>query len=190
MADSSRRQFLQFSGSIAGIGWSGLHWPALLALGQAACTARDSDEPLQNLERGLAADLAAIAAQIIPSGDTPGAREAGVIYFIDGALGSFLSGAKAFIEQGVAELNGAVAETDPGKRFAGLGLERQRQLLAQRDQTPFFSTMHFLTVAGMFAMPMHGGNRGHLGWELLGFDHTHGWQPPFGHYDIDEHGDD
>ncbi|PYT19675.1 MAG: hypothetical protein DMG57_44565 [Acidobacteria bacterium] len=33
--------------------------------------------------------IAAIANQIIPSNDGPGAREAGVIYFIDRALSTF-----------------------------------------------------------------------------------------------------
>src|SRR4051794_29392930 len=38
-----------------------------------------------------AADVEAVAAQIIPTDDTPGAREAGVVHFIDRALATFLS---------------------------------------------------------------------------------------------------
>ena len=34
----------------------------------------------------MAAEIEAIAARIIPSDATPGAREAGVVYFIDRAL--------------------------------------------------------------------------------------------------------
>ena len=36
-----------------------------------------------------AAEVEAIAARIIPTDETPGAREAGVIYFIDRALVTF-----------------------------------------------------------------------------------------------------
>jgi gluconate 2-dehydrogenase gamma chain len=43
--------------------------------------------------------------------------------------------------------------------------------------------VHFLTVAGMFALPGYGGNRDKLGWALLGFEDHHAWQPPFGYYD-------
>jgi gluconate 2-dehydrogenase gamma chain len=43
--------------------------------------------------------------------------------------------------------------------------------------------MHYLTVAGMFALPSYGGNRDHIGWKLLGFTHQHVWAPPFGFYD-------
>ncbi len=46
------------------------------------------------------------------------------------------------------------------------------------------------SLAGMFAMPSYGGNRDHVGWSLLGFPHQHAWQPPFGHYDAQESGDD
>ena len=47
----------------------------------------------------------------------------------------------------------------------------------------FFQTMRYLTLAGMFSHPNHGGNRDKLGWQLLGFEDRHSWQPPFGHYD-------
>ena len=39
-----------------------------------------------------AVEVEAIAARIIPTDDTPGAREAGVIYFIDRSLVTFASG--------------------------------------------------------------------------------------------------
>ena len=47
-----------------------------------------------------------------------------------------------------------------------------------------------LTQAGMFALPEYGGNRDHKGWELIGFEHQHVWQPPFGYYDGPEFNSD
>src|SRR5678815_3102815 len=49
------------------------------------------DATLSFFNAADAADVEAVAAQIVPSDDTPGAREAGAVYFIDRALGTFLS---------------------------------------------------------------------------------------------------
>lgn len=177
---------MKLGGRVAGAGWIGAQWPALLALGQVACDARDRQAAFANMDAALAADLAAIAAQIVPSDDTgPGASEAGVIYYIDAAFGSFMAGARGLIGGGVDELNAALG----GRRFAELDLTAQRELLASHDKAPWFGAIRFLTVGGMFAMPAHGGNRDGLGWQLLGFDSRHGWAPPFGYYDKGEHGD-
>ncbi|MBT8143275.1 MAG: gluconate 2-dehydrogenase subunit 3 family protein [Gammaproteobacteria bacterium] len=184
MTDKSRREFLQTGGSLAGAGWLSSQLPMLLALGQTACSARDAAQPLANLDAATAADLAAIARQIIPSGDTPGAEEAGVIYFMDGAFGGFMSGAKPFLAEGLAAINSSLPGSD---RFADLDDAGQQAVLGEHDQGPLFGMLHFLTLVGMFAMPRHGGNRDHAGWQLLGFIHNHGWQPPFGHYDQDMH---
>ena len=188
--DASRRGFLKLSGSAATGSWLAAQWPALLAIGQTACVARDKQAALVHLETKLAADLAAIAAQIIPRDDTPGAAEAGVIYFIDGALGSFMKGALGFIDSGISELNTRVAQQFPVERFAELSSDQQIAVLKIEDQTPLFGTVRFLTIAGMFAMPAHGGNQEQIGWDLLGFDNRHGWQPPFGFYDTGHHNDE
>jgi hypothetical protein len=37
----------------------------------------------------------------------------------------------------------------------------------------------------MFSLPGYGGNRGELGWRLMGFEDTHAFFPPFGFYDRD-----
>ena len=66
-------------------------------------------------------EISAIASQIIPSGDSPGAREAGVIYFIDRALATFDAGKRALYTQGLRETEQKRAEMFPGsKSFAEL----------------------------------------------------------------------
>ena len=188
MKNPTRRDFLKSAGALMSSTWIAAQWPMLLALGQTACTARDAGAAFENFSAEQAAVLEAATAQIIPTDDTPGAREAGVIYFVDAALGSFMAGAAGLLREGVTTLN-TEARAMRGRRignFSELEFSDQTEVLRSQDKTPFFGTLHFLTTTGMFAMPKHGGNRDHIGWELLGFDHRHGWQPPFGFYDAEQ----
>lgn len=183
--DPARRAFLRASGTAAGASWLALHFPGLLAVAEAAAAAREAGAAFLHLTPGEAAALEGIAARIIPTDETPGAREAGVIHFIDQALGGFMADAAGALRAGIETVDTLAAEAGGGRRFAELEPEAQDAILHDIDETPFFGLMHFLTVAGMFALPSYGGNRDHLGWQLLGFDHRHGWVPPFGHYDAE-----
>jgi len=176
----NRRNFLVTSGSVVSGGWLFCAIPLIFATAQAASGKRDLGEAFTNLQPLEAADLEAMAEQILPSNETPGAREVGVIWFIDTALGGFFKDVAALIKDGLAELN---AGLDADYRFADLDPEKQRRALQAIETTPFFDMVHFLTVAGMFALPGYGGNREKLGWALLGFEDRHAWQPPFGYYD-------
>lgn len=176
----TRRGFLRAAGSAA---WLATSWPAVLAAAEQAAAARDAAAAFETLTPDDAADLAAIAAQIFPTDTAPGANEAGVVYFMDSALRTFMAGAKEPVLNGLRALNAKAAAAQPGARFAGLPAAEQVRLLQAQEATPFFGTVHFMTVAGMFALPVYGGNRGHAGWKLLGFEHRHFWQPPFGFYD-------
>lgn len=184
--DAARRGFLKLGGTAVSGSWLVSHWPALLAVAQTACVSRDKQAAFAHLTSTVAADLAAIAAQIIPTDDTPGADEAGVIYFIDGSFDTVMTGAKGFVEEGLAQLNARVSKKHPNKRFADIDSGEQHALLQAEEQSPFFSTLRFLTIAGMFAMSTHGGNRDQVGWDLLQFDARHSWQPPFGDYDDED----
>lgn len=174
----SRRGFLKAAGSLAGTAWVAACWPGVLAAAQEAVAARDAGAAFEALDPEEAADLAAIAAQIIPSDELPGATEAGVVYFMDSALRGFMSGAAGAIGKGLRALN-----KKAGARFATLAPDAQLALLKAEEASPFFGTVHFMTVAGMFALPSYGGNRDHAGWKMLGFEHQMAWMPPFGYYD-------
>jgi hypothetical protein len=39
------------------------------------------------------------------------------------------------------------------------------------------------TVIGFFARPVHGGNFDKVGWNLIGYDDSLNFKPPFGYYD-------
>ena len=173
----TRRGFLTAAGSAA---WLAAGWPAILAAAEQAAAARDAGAAFETLAPDEAADLAAIAAQIFPTDALPGANEAGVVYFMDSALHTFMAGAKEPVLAGLQALNAKAAAVQPGARFAKLPVDEQTRLLQANEATPFFGTVRFLTVAGMFSLPVYGGNRGYAGWKLLGFEHRHFWQPPFG----------
>lgn len=183
-AESARRDFLKRSLSTAGAAWISLRWPAVLAAASAALDAFAAGSTFKHLTADEARDLDAIAAQIIPTDDSPGAREAGVVYFIDAALGSFAAARAGQLRAGLADLNAKARAVDPAAPgFAALSGDAQVVLLTQEQSGEFFQAMRFMTVCGMFALPGYGGNRDEIGWKLLGFDHRHAWSPPFGYYD-------
>jgi len=133
-----------------------------------------------------AVDLEAICMRIFPSDDTPGAKEAGVIHFIDKALGSFAAPQKDFVLNGLADVNKrAIAKWPGATSFAALTPAQQDEYLKSIEQTPFFGQTRFAVCVGMFGNPSYGGNQGEAGWKLLGFQ-SHGiYQPPFGYYDAE-----
>jgi gluconate 2-dehydrogenase gamma chain len=183
-AESARRDFLKGSLSTAGAAWMSIQWPAVLAAAGAARAAHAAGAAFTHLTADEASDLEAIAAQIIPTDESPGAREAGVIYFIDAALGSFAAPRAGALKQGLADLNAKARAVDPGaSSFAALADDAQVALLMREESGEFFQGIRFMTICGMFALPSYGGNRDEVGWKLLGFDHRHVWSPPFGYYD-------
>jgi gluconate 2-dehydrogenase gamma chain len=147
---------------------------------------RQSRAAFSFLSKAEAADIEAVAAQIIPTDETPGAREAGVVYFIDRALATHLSQIADDYRAQLAAFQAACREQHPAARsFASLTPEQQIEYLKTVDHTPFFDTTRLLTVLGMFSAPSYGGNRNGVGWTLIGFEDRHVFRPPFGYYDRD-----
>jgi gluconate 2-dehydrogenase gamma chain len=179
-SESSRRTFLSQTSGAFGSAWLASQWPLYLAAATAACSRREETSKFANLSQDLAQALEAVAEQIIPADDEPGAREAGVIWFIDQLLGGSFAGIRPALEAGVEDLD---VRAGSGRRFVELSFEEQTTILKDVEQSRFFSTIRFLTIAGMFAMPGRGGNQNKVGWKLIGFEDRHAWQPPFGHYD-------
>ena len=131
--------------------------------------------------------LDAMTSRIIPSVDgKAGARDAGVIFFIDKALATFNAGQKKTYVDGVRDLNLRAARKWAGTAsFSSLTTARQDELLRDIENTPFFQAARFDTIVGMFALPTWGGNRDYAGWHMLGLDHQPRFQPPFGDYDAE-----
>ena len=89
--DSARREFLLQMGGLATAAWVQAQWPALLSAAQHAHQAAKTPTGFTVLTAAQAREIEAITARIIPTDDMPGAKEAGVVYFIDRALATFAS---------------------------------------------------------------------------------------------------
>ena len=118
-SDFSRREFLLQSGGAVTAAWISANWPAIVAAadhGHQAYRAAKSSAPVkfEVFSPGQAVEVEAIAARIIPSDDSPGAREAGVVYFIDRALANFASDDLRLYQDGLADLQDRVREKFPG----------------------------------------------------------------------------
>jgi len=87
----SRRTFLRVAGGALGGAWLTLDLTKVAQAAHDAHVAQQSPgTPTTSfLSKAELADVDAISAQIIPTDDTPGAREAGVALFIDRALATF-----------------------------------------------------------------------------------------------------
>jgi gluconate 2-dehydrogenase gamma chain len=184
-----RRDFLR-AAAAAGVAWAAADLLSVdAALAWASRQASSAGDPIGFgvLTRAEAATLDAAAARIIPSVDgRPGAHEAGVVHFIDKALGTFNASQKGAYRRGVRELDrraGRIARG--GATFASLSVTQQDEVLRAMEKTPFFQMLRVDTIFGMFALPSWGGNRNHAGWQMIGLSHQPVYQPPFGYYDAD-----
>lgn len=144
--------------------------------------------------------VAAAAARIFPSDDTgPGATEANVVIYIDrqlaGAYGRdrFRFTQEPF-EEGTPEQGFQGRETPRetyragivrlGSTFDKLSSEAQDQKLRTVEDTRFFRLLRQHVVEGMFCDPMHGGNAGLIGWQLIGFPGPYmSWADNMGQHD-------
>src|SRR5579872_2398289 len=158
-------------------------WPEILAAQEhARHAAATPGAAFTYFDPATAAEIEAIAGQIIPTDETPGAREAGVIYVIDHALSTFDNESQQHYKTGLAELQSKRAAMFPGsKSIAALKPDQQLALVKSIDGTPFFETVRTHTIIGFLNSPDQGGNRDYIGWKLLGMDHQMVYQPPFGY---------
>jgi Gluconate 2-dehydrogenase subunit 3 len=199
----SRRDFLSRGGAAVSAVWLSAHWPAIVAASQHAHQAATSSAPpkFQFFTPEEAAEIDAISARIIPSDETPGAREAGVVYFIDRALATFAVDDQKTYREGLPGLQLRVRELFPAlEKFSAATLEQQDQILHSLDEqtdsarrhsrssgasSSFFQAVRVHTIVGFLVDPDSGGNRDGVGWKVIGREPDHIFQPPFGYYDKD-----
>lgn len=137
-------------------------------------------EALQFFNPGQAGIVHAAAGRIIPgTPDDPGAKEAGVVVFIDEALDGY---DRALQWQYFTGLEGmeAYARSRYNKGFIELTEQEQDDILSNMDRNTdeakqyisnpgaFFVTLRTHVRQGMFSDPIYGGNRDKVGWQLLG----------------------
>jgi len=127
-----------------------------------------------------AATIAAFTERLMPGApDKPGARDAGVLNYIDLALAGAYADLQDFYRRGLAQLDAYCRKTyhEPFVRLDGA---RQDEVIAALEQgkatgftwptaQAFFDTIRTHTMEGMFADPVYGGNKDFTGWRLVGF---------------------
>lgn len=156
----------------------------LEALQHAHRAAQPGSGRFEYFDAPSAAEIEAIASAIIPTNDAPGAKEAGVIFFIDRALATFDQDKRELYRTGLAQAQEKRAALFPESRsIAALTNEQRIALLTAIEKTEFFEAVRTHTVIGFLASPEWGGNREKVGWKLIGLDDSASFQPPFGYYD-------
>jgi Gluconate 2-dehydrogenase subunit 3 len=202
---TARREFLLRTAGTAAAAWLNAQWPSMLAAAQHAHDAVKSrgTAHFEVLTPEQARNVEAIASQIIPSDELPGAREAGVVFFIDRALETFASQDVLLYQQGLAEVDQLTNEKFPGVRtFADATPDQQEAVMAELEERvgpspkqprarrqfgspDFVDTIWQHTVLGFLVDPEAGGNRDYAGWKVIDRDPAHSFSPPFGFYDKD-----
>jgi len=134
---------------------------------------------LKTLTSTEASTIEAFVERLIPTDATgPGAKEANVLRYIDGALAGDLSMFRDAYTTAVTALD-AYAQKKSGAAFASLSTDQQDAVLTDMDKntaTGFspsakavFEMIRGHAVQGMFGDPAHGGNTGFVGWKLVRF---------------------
>jgi|HubBroStandDraft_6_1064221.scaffolds.fasta_scaffold110247_2 gluconate 2-dehydrogenase gamma chain len=182
----SRRSFLVESAMGLNAAWVAANYPGILAAQQFVHSATQKGQ-LPHLEvftEAQAAEIEAMTAQIIPTDDTPGARDGHCVYFIDRALATFAKNNQPAYIQGLQDLQAKTQQLFPdASKFSALSSEQQIKVLTEIEKTPFFNLVRTHTVIGFFARPEHGGNFEKIGWKLIGYDDSLNHKAPFGYYD-------
>ena len=132
------------------------------------------------LNRDDAATVAAFTERLMPGAPgKPGARDAGVLNYIDLALAGAYGDLQEFYRRGLAQLDAYCRKTY-NEPFMRLDSGRQDEVITALEQgkaagftwpeaRAFFDTVRTHTIEGLFADPVYGGNKDFAGWRLVGF---------------------
>jgi gluconate 2-dehydrogenase gamma chain len=179
--DYSRRDLI--FGSLASVTWASI--AAAREHAHEAVLNPNAAE-LEFFDTHGAAEIAAIAGQILPSDDGPGAKEAGVIYFIDRALKTFDADKQEIYRNGLRDIENVRKRMFPSvDSIAALSNEQQIELVRSLEKSEFFEVVRTHTVLGFLGNPSYGGNREKVGWKYIGFEDRMAFEPPFGYYDAE-----
>ena len=180
--DASRRAFLRRAavgaGAVAGSG----------IVPEALAQSHEQDNKSKPETSGLgaffnrddAATVAAFTERLMPGAPgKPGARDAGVLNYIDLALAGAYADLQDFYRRGLAQLDQYCRKTyrEP---FGRLTVTQQDAVITALEEgkateftwptaQAFFNTLRTHTMEGMFADPIYGGNKDFAGWRLVGF---------------------
>jgi gluconate 2-dehydrogenase gamma chain len=171
----SRRTMLKLAavgtlGAAVGVGASAgiTHW------------GRTAPPPCRFFSEAEARLLTAICEQVIPRDDTPGATDAGVIYYIDRQISGPLARHQRNYRLGLASFRKTCLQVYK-TAFEELAFEQQtdalrlieagqapEELWSGLSQQAFFDLVLDHTRQGFYGSPRHGGNRDYASYRMLG----------------------
>ncbi len=171
----SRRRFLRLLATFGLVS-------AAEPLAQAESHAPPSPAPgYRALDARQVATLEAVAEQIVPADQDPGAREAGVVHYLDRVLAGEQRSKKPLYVAGLAGTDEA-SRAMFGRDFAKLSFDQQTAVLKaiERGEAPgetwkkvssteFFATVWNHVLEGFYGPPEHGGNKNFVSWKMVGF---------------------
>jgi hypothetical protein len=185
----SRRSFLADSVTTLNAAWVTANYSGIAAAQEYVGQSTQAGQlpRLTFFTNEQAVEIEAMTAQIIPTDETPGAREAHCVYFIDRALSTFARSSQPAYVQGLRDLQAKTQQLYPDSgKFSALTSGQQIKMLTDIEKTPFFNMVRTHTVIGFLTLPVHGGNHDKIGWKLIGYDASLNHRPPFGYYDAQE----
>ena len=130
-----------------------------------------------------AACLIAICEQIIPGDESPGATDAGVIWYIDRQLAGVFHDDQESYRNGLKNLQ-SLCSLQFGTNFGRLAFAEQTLLLKKMETnlltdkewptgkaSDFFNLVRSHTMQGFYGSPIHGGNRDYASFRMLRLDY-------------------
>lgn len=134
-------------------------------------------ERLQALSVRQARLVDAIAGRIFPTTDTPGAIEAGAVFYIDRALAGpypyllsrYARGLRALSKHAKRRFGASFEKLNGEQQDSVLGDLESGKITELRDGEAFFELLRTHVLEGVFGEPSYGGNRDMIGWKLVGF---------------------
>jgi len=134
-----------------------------------SCAGRRGGSPWRFFTADEARTVEAICEQIIPADRDPGAREAGVVNYIDIQLTRHFRRYQKAYREGIAAVD-AMSRQRFGKAFEELPAGQQVELLTEVEKSSraFFELILAHARQGFYGDPRHGGNRNMASWKMLG----------------------
>jgi gluconate 2-dehydrogenase gamma chain len=183
----TRRDILKGAGAVAAAAATATAVPGAVGPGApvqgAAARGTAVRAALESLTAQEADLLDLITSRLIPTDALgPGAREAGVVRYIDRALGGALASSRDGYRAGLASFD-RYCRMSRGKPFAELTPIDQDSVLIDVEtgaatgsgagftgsSAQFFTMVLNHTRQGMFGDPYYGGNANFAGWDLIGY---------------------
>jgi gluconate 2-dehydrogenase gamma chain len=127
--------------------------------------------------------IIAVCEQLIPADESPGATDAGVIYYIDRQLAGVFHYDQETYRTGIKNLQSYCIKNH-GKYFELLAHEVQTNILKMMESNQlndsewsengavnFFNLVLSHTMQGFYGSPVHGGNKDYISFKMLKIDY-------------------